>query len=229
MKSKLIVIVALTLATCLMGLAFLHVYYVNEGATGDLLWNGEEAYLIVSVGSLGYRLSCLQAPMEFLRAYFRAGVSSSDNRSSVFLVKITPDGIQRYETQHLSLSSVNPVGNNIYARSDGGFVKWSGTRFEPASSQELQLFNSRRESGPDFTNIDGWSKRCCLMNRAAESRFDIQMGTKSATLVVKQGIRDSNISVSLERQGQAPEKIWYLDQQAHKVSRAEYEQTFARR
>ena len=58
--------VGIVLITCVVASAFLHVYYVNEGATGDLLWKGEEAYLIVSVGSLGYRLSCLQAPMEFL-------------------------------------------------------------------------------------------------------------------------------------------------------------------
>ena len=67
------------------------------------------------------------------------------------------------------------------------------------------------------------------MSRAPEVEFEFQIGGKPVRLIVKQGERDSNITVSLEREGQVSERIWYLDQQPHRVSRAEYEQTFGKR
>ena len=33
--------------------------------------------------------------------------------------------------------------------------------------------------------------------------------------------------IDLIRAGEAPQRIWYLDQRTHRVSRAEYEKTFS--
>jgi hypothetical protein len=132
--------VAIVLIACVVASAFLHAYYSRHGASGDLLSNGEQGYLFLSVGTRGYRLSYLQSPDEYLRAHFRAGVSVSEVQSSIFALRITPDGIQRYEPQPLLLSEIDPVGGNIYARSKGVLVKWSGAQFEPASGEELQRF-----------------------------------------------------------------------------------------
>jgi hypothetical protein len=220
------IIVTIVLIACVIVSAFLHVYYIRDGASGDLLSNGEEAYLFLSVGTRGYRLSYLQSPIEYLRAYFRTGVSASEEHFSVFAIRITSDDIQRYEPQPLSLGAIDPVDSNIYARSNGALVKWSGAQFEPASTEELRRFQLRHISGPDFTNVDGWSKRCCLMSRAPEVEFEFQIGGKPLILIVKQGERDSNITVSLKREGQVPEKIWYLDQTPRRVRRGEYERIF---
>jgi hypothetical protein len=89
----------------------------------------------------------------------------------------------------------------------------------------------------DFANFNGWSRRSFIFNKGMDARifneggdinFEIQLDGRTQVLTVTHGERGNYFSVSWERQGQGPQKIWYLDLRPHRVSKSEYELAFGK-
>jgi hypothetical protein len=225
-SSKTILVVTIILVSVVTSFTFRDVFYIRDLASGDLLWNKDTAYFFLHAGSLGYQLSYLRYFGDLITGLFGAVPLPTDQTSSVLVLEIEQDRVQRFQTSSLSLDVFTPIDQDIYSASGGIVFKWSGTHFEHASDQEVQRFRANKNYAPDFTNVDGWSKRCCVLERAEKSTFDIQLRDGPATLVVK---RDGiwSISVELARKAGSAERIWSLDERSGKVSRASYKQVFA--
>jgi hypothetical protein len=236
-KKKTVEVSLLALVGCVLLLASVSVRYtIRSGANGDLLWHGQEAYLILEVGSLGYRSSYLRYFAEAITAFFNVPVPATNRTSQTIVFRFTPSGSEHFENESLLLGpEIAPLNDTIYADSDRGLVKWSGRHFEPTSTEEQQRFVTRSVSGPDFANFNGWSRRSFIFNKGVDARifnaggnveFEIELAGKPAILAVTHGENGDYYSISWNRQGQESQEIWHLDLRPHSVSKPEYETAF---
>jgi hypothetical protein len=159
--SLVIVIVA---ATILAG--SIHVYYLRSDAVGELFWNQREAYLFVQISDTGYRMTYLGLLGETAREVFPFAVPKPENNHfSVVVLRITPNSVDRYATDNLQISQIEPFEQTLYSAnllSGTGLMKWSGTRFETATQEEATRYYGNAKSlpsGPSYDDVQGWSKR----------------------------------------------------------------------
>lgn len=239
-RRKTMVVTISAVIGCLLLLASVTISYtIRSGANGDLFWHGQEAYLFLEVGSLGYRSSYLRYFGEAITAFFNVPVPATDKKSQTIVFRFTPVEFKRYDTEVSLLGpEMAPIDDIIYARSDQGLVKWSGKLFEPANAEEQQRFVTRSVSELDFLNIDGWSRRSFIFNKGVDEKilsgggdvkFEIQLDGKPEIFTVTHGEERDYLSVSWEPQGKGAQKFWYLDLRPHKVTKSEYELAFGKR
>jgi|SRR5271157_5922019 len=204
--------------------AILHLYFIEEDSGALLLWNKDKAYLIMHVGGLGYRMSYLRYVPELImeRLYYVPPPDAKNEYAVIF--EITPETFHRFDFQNEDLRCVDAMGQFIYCGSEKrGFVKWTGSKFEPASPEKPHEL-MRANLPFNYDNIHGWSKRSDL----PDGKTVIELGGKQVTLV-RTGVEGKEIAVDLLLPGRSPERIWYLDERAHKVSKAEYDRVFGKR
>jgi len=209
----------------ILGLAaMLHLYAIREGCGALLLWNKDKAYLIMHVGGLGYRMSYLRfVPEPILeRLYYVPPPDAKIDYAVIF--EITAETVHRFDFQNENLECVGAMGPFIYCGSEKrGFVKWTGSKFEPASPEKP--YELMRANLPySYDNINGWSKRGYLPY--GETLIDL--GGKQVTLV-RTGVEDKEIAVEILRPGQPPQRIWYLNERVHWISKAEFDAVFTKR
>jgi hypothetical protein len=228
----------------------LKVYIIRTDSRGALLWNADNAYFFIGMADRGYRFSYLRYLAEELRESLPFGASSpSDNHFSALVLHVTPDSVQRYSTDNFWLGSdPDPFQGELYAGNmlpSGGFMKWSGTHFEPATPEEAEKFHEYAISlpkgppaGPNYDNVEGWSKRTLAGEIVSESptnpvekdsKVMIEVDGNQVTFVMNSGYVSQEAYIDLIRPGQPPERIWHLDEHPHRVSRAEYYKIFGNR
>lgn len=242
-----IVPVAVIFATVLAALSLFKVYYVGSGVGGTLLWNGDEAYIFLGLSERGYRLSYLGYLFEAVKEAFPFGASSpSDKHSSVEVLRITPDTVQSYVADNINAGGMfDPFGKNVYTRdmNTGVLMKWSGKRFEPAGQEDQQAFEEASSAGnvppgPRYDNAQGWSKRAVVGDIIEKSpnayvendvKVAVTIGGVPLTFNMNSGYIDHQAYIDVSRPGEAPKRIWSLDERSRRVGSAEYERIFARR
>lgn len=243
------VIRAAIVAAALVGLLlFSDVYYIQDQAWGDLFWNAESAYVFIGIDSRGSPYSLLGFAVEVVREMFPFGASAPrDRHSSVVVLRITPDSVQRYSQDDFWLSTITPFQGVLYTNNrlhDRESVKWSGFQFEPTTPDEdskfIEYFRSSpelRPKGPSYDNLQGWSKRAVAGEVVSESstvsvekdaRVTIELNGKPLTFVMNSGFLTQEAYIDFMRPNQPPERIWYLDERSHRVSKTEYERMFPR-
>jgi hypothetical protein len=153
----------------------------------------------------------------------------SDLSCSVLTLRISQQTIEPYTTHDLCLGDYRFVTGDIYSRSwiDGSLWKWSETAFVRASGDEERDYNPVAPGGSSgFDNVNGWSERSGLGGGVRDGyEVPFTLGREKFSLVTRQGaLRE--VSIDLIRPGQAPQKIWSLDQGTRRVSKAHYEQIF---
>ncbi len=241
--------VVFALVVVLVLLMLLKVYYVRNESWGWLFWNGESAYVFIGLDSRGHRFSYLGLAVEEIREIFPFGASApTDDHSSVVVLHVSPDLVQRYSIDDFWLGRVQPFRGMLYAGNmlpDGGFVKWSGTHFEPTTPEEAKRYHEYAiklpkgpPAGPSYDNIEGWSKRTVAgqvvsksptVSIERDSKVRIEVSGKQLTFVMNSGFISHEAHIDLIRPGQPPERIWHLDEKPHRVSRVEYDQIFRKR
>jgi hypothetical protein len=149
---------------------------------------------------------------------------SDHQRSSLIIFHIIPGNIRRYVADDLYLHPYLPIAGSIYANRQGTVVKWSGGEFAPvAADQQVRFFDLIINKSPrEFSDVDGWSKREGLSGFDAENKYDLEVGGRTITLVVKTTHVNDKLSIDLIEPGRAPQQVYYLDQRPHGVSSAEY-------
>ncbi len=228
-------------------LASVRVYYVRTEPSGDLFWNADNAYIFIGLNDQGRSFNYLGFAVEELREIFPFGASAPSNKhSSVLVLHVTPNLIQTYSTDNFWPTGITPLEGFLYTGDmlpGGALMKWSDTHFELATSKErtklqLALQGSRIPPTPSYNNIEGWSKRPVVGEIVSESptvsvekdaKVTIELGGKQVTFVMNSGFITHKAYIDLIRPGQPPERIWSLDEDGHRVSRAEYERTFRTR
>ncbi len=236
-RSKLIFCI-IALGVLLLVFSILQVYVVRDAAGGTLFWSDDQGYLFLNVVNRGYRFSYVGYICEFIKEALRGVPSPDDHHSSIIVFQLTPGGVQRYTNEGLNPGVFWMVDNTICVRDldSGELWEWTGMRFDRASKQVEQSLETQQQSfrladhpsGPDFDNMYGWGGRYSILNGPYERKFTIQVHGKQITVAAKGGFGGGVAYIDFVRPNQTPEKIWYLDEHTRRVSKAEYEQFFAK-
>jgi hypothetical protein len=205
-----------------------------------VLWNQDEAYLFMSVARRGLHVSYLGYAGVIFREYLNGVREPDDERKSVVVIEITSSAVEQHvlevadSTPGMDPGSYTPIEGRIYANYPGigGLCRWDGDRFEPATGEEQRRLDGiNRLTSRDFDNVNGWSKRT-FVPAPSDYQFEVRLG-EHGTLRIRNRRLDragnGGVSIDLQRPGQAPHRIWYLDGRPRTVSRIEYEQLFGRR
>lgn len=240
MKSKNLIIISIIVVVALP--AVLKRYTVRSEGSGELFWNAKEAFIFESVSQRGSRFSYWGYFFEAVREIFPFGASSPKNSHFyVVVLRITPTFVQRFTTDDFWLGGVYPFDGSLYAGNllpGGALMRWSGSQFQRPGDEEVKRFYANSQflpPGPSYDNLAGWSKRTAAGEVIRESPTrdiekdslaTITVGGMSVTLVMNSGFISNEAHIDLLRPHQAPERIWYLDQRPHEVSRSEYKAMF---
>jgi hypothetical protein len=229
MKKKMMVsVVTLILIATLVAIAQVHVYRVRDNSDEELLYSNDEAYLFIGVSSRGYRLNGLQYLFSLVKDQVGGVTLPEDNHSSIVVLRLVPNQVQRYTVDDISLDFYAPFENRIYANRHGELWRWAENHFELVNTDERQrLEHAGMTLDTSFTNVGGWSKQQSLTHRRiGESEFPMTVGGTPLTLVVNVGYKASEASIGLRRPGQSDERLWYLDEKTRSISKSEYEKLF---
>ena len=200
----------------------LKMYYVRDDSGVDILWNKSEGYL--------FHFSYMEYPMVAMLQYFGNIRPPDDDHSSITVLQVTPSAVQRHVAEGTSLDFYTPFDQTIYANRQGVLWKWAGDRFKQATAEEQRKVDgTNRLSAQAFTDVHGWSSLPRVTIGPPEVTVKMELGGQALTLLVKRGYNDSNISLDLLRPGDAPKRIWFLDEQPRRVSKTEYEHSFEKR
>ena len=182
----------------------------------QLLWNSSEAYLVVGVTRLGWRMPAAMILLGFV-APFGLPVTNSDHAVTMF--RIGPERVDRYLAEHMNIGMFGAKNGRL----SSGVWRWDGDHFERVPPAEGGRVRNDRE----FSDIDGWSKRTLPLGNAPSEgwRVPFKVGSQSAALIVG-GALSERTTIELERNGGARERLWSLDERPRSASRAEYEALF---
>lgn len=221
-----------------------HTYYVRQANEGELFWNSDGAYLFFNSEEEGYRFTYAGLALEFAREAFPFGSSSPQaSRHSLTVLHVGRDSVQRYFFPDFAASTIEPVAGNLYASnllSRSSVMKWAGTHFEAATPNELQRFYASVNSlpsGPSWDNVAGWSKRTVAGDITPESAGAITEADTTVTaeiqgaplkFVMNSGYLTQLAYVDLLRAGEAPERIWHVDERPRRISTSAYKNEFPR-
>lgn len=217
----------LALLLLVIVLSFLHVYYIGGSGDGDLLWNGNEAYLFVHGERRGYHVSYLGYLPELVKGYFGVIGSPDDESQFTLVIRMTPSKTERCEEKG-EFHYFTPINNNIYAgHNDENLWKWTGSHFEKASIEEQRkLSGIQRLSNKDFNDANGWSGRYSITSKIKE-QFPITLGGSQLTLeVTTLNLSEGDVSVDVMRPNRPPETIFNRNGQPRRVRKSEYERAF---
>jgi hypothetical protein len=227
-SKKAIAVVVLVIA--ILALASFNMYYVRDDGGVDVVWNKSEGYLFLSVVRRGFHFRYIAYPIVAILKYFGYIRLPDDRHSSITILQVTPSAVQRYMSEGISLDFYTPFEQTIYANRQGVLWKWAGAHFEQATAEEQRKFDGTTAlSAQAFSEVHGWSSLPRVTSGPPEVAVKMDLGGQPLTVLVKRGYNDSDISIDLLRQGDAPERIWSLDEHPQRVTRTEYEHSFEKR
>jgi hypothetical protein len=248
-RTKVIVVVAI-IAGAIIAAASLRIYFIREDSGGDVLWSANDAYVFIGVSRRGFRVSYLEYPWAILRGYLHSVRLPDDDLGSLIVIRVTPSATERHVVDLKDRAPgsgpglYTPFEGRIYANYPalGGLCRWSDDHFERATEDESRRLVS--SNFPDvkgwsnrifgltawpLDNVNGWSKRGIGSGPENFARITVDVGGRF-TLSEKSDAVDStgyaSVSIYLQRPGQAPERIWYLDGHPRRISRVEYDRMF---
>lgn len=237
---KRFLIVLLLMAGIFFSLAYAKLYVVRGGAGGVLYWNKNEALLFMEEDLSGAHMSYLRYALEPFLVSLGDVRSPDDGRCSrIVVIRITDKDVDTYETDLDRYVEDSYCGRNIsifdgriYADFPGKsrLFKWSGTHFEPASTEELRAFDAQRRMAAarphpwEFDNLDGWSMRS--LGQTPPKYQLVLNGQPVAILFLGKTWPPRPQSVDLIRSGQSAQAIWSFDGRPHRIGKAEYENAF---
>jgi hypothetical protein len=155
--AKTIQFIALIFIAFLMVLALTPTYRIQNGASADLLWNKNEAYIFVNTYHKGWQMSSLHYLGATLREYFNTGTPYAEKQTSILVLHLNGDRVDQYAVKNISLDFYTPWEGSIYANSNGSLMRWTGSSFEKASSGDQEKFNNAKQHRSLGATEDGWT------------------------------------------------------------------------
>jgi hypothetical protein len=236
-KKKNKVIVLGVLAAALAASAFLKVYFLTSYPGAMLFWRGDEAYLFLAAGHIGYRFSYLEYPLERILEFFYVMPSPEHRRGSMIVIHVTPSVVERHiddDSDDIATGPnfMTPFEDGFYAMCEGAVLcKWTGNGFEPATEEErrrLDGVNRLVRGSMDNQIVNGWHVRQSF--RSPGDHFEVEVG-KNLVISVQNHATDVRaypwVSVDLLRPGKAPENLYNVDGTPRRVSKSEYNSVFS--
>jgi hypothetical protein len=227
------------LLVALIAAAILNIYFIRNDSGGDFLWNADEAYLFIPVARRGLHTSYLAYPWVLFAESLYAPPFPDDQAVSVTVIRVTQSTVERHLVNVADPSpgttpgEYTPFEGRIYANCPelGGLCRWTGERFEAATTDEQREFGVggiEHLKVLEIDNVNGWFKKGMPGNG---HQFTADVGGKFS-LLVKNEAGDAReyprISIYLQRPGRVPERLWYLDGTPRRVTRSAYKHAFQR-
>ena len=209
------------------GLSLLQTYTVRNDRHGaQLLWNDREAYVFADTSRVGWRLSYAALGLSIARYAFGAATPPDDKRVAVTVLQIHPSKIEQRVLERSQVGQYGLWNGRIFSPGAG---LWSGTSFEPLNAEQQAAARQAKILYNDFSNVDGWSGRCCIMHRQiGETVFPMDLGGHRMVLVVGDDASGTWTSIAVRKDDEPEREIWRLDQRPRRVSAAEYSSIFGR-
>lgn len=137
-----------------------------------------------------------------------------------------------------SMNYLEYIGENFWELVDGTLMcgdlvtltrwEWAGDRFVTVSPQDVgALPKAQSDPGPDYDNINGWSKRCCFLGGYG-STYTFSLNGTPLSLITKREDID-RLSVDLVKPDGERQTIWVLDGRTHTVSKGTYDRVFGKK
>jgi hypothetical protein len=199
-----------------------------------LLWNSEEAYLFANWSRAGYHFTCFQYLFGYIPAFFGANHTYDDTRTSIIVIRVTPDRIDRHVVER-NFSDLNgdrgfrvyfPFGETIYGFDGRDPWKWDGAQFVGARLEDpvrAEVANSA-PSRQDFQNVNGWSAHHELP--AWPARSSIKLDAKPINFFVKTNDSRGELSLDVQLSNETPQSVLRVNRNLHLVSNTEYRTMF---
>jgi hypothetical protein len=182
----------------------------------QLLWNKNEAYLFIGQNLVGWRLSYVMLAVSMLSPY---GPPSQNVKQRMTVVRITPSTIERRQIDGMLPPDLAAAEGRVATY---GGALWTGTEFE---SQGGRLYGKLKHmQSPNFSDVDGWSKRTLIL--PGERTIDIEIGNQTFRLLST--LDSGNPVLDLDRGDGKRERLWSADGGSRWLSAREYDALFAR-
>jgi hypothetical protein len=234
-KKMLVVLSIIILGIALTSFLRMYVYVIRSDSGGSVFWKADEAYIVASGSSRGYRFRYITYPWIALKEYLNAPPFPDEHRVSDIYVRITPSSVERQEVDFGTNTGntprlFTPFDDGLYAQCPGVVLcKWIGNQFRRATEEEQKKIGGTDglNQDPRKDAINGWKVRS--FPYLPGEHFDIDVG-KTFTITAKNqaapGRVYPSISVDLLRPGQIPENIYNVDGVPRRVNESEYKQIF---
>src|SRR5688572_3308699 len=202
------------------GLSLLPTYTVrNDRHHAQLFWNDRDAYVFADTSRVGWRLSYAALLVSIARYAFGAATPPDDKRVAVTVLHIQPSKIEQHVIERSHVSEYGLWDGRIFSPSAG---LWSGTSFESLSAEQQTAARQAKILYNDFSNVEGWSGRCCIMHRKiGETVFPMDLGGHRVVLLVRDDASGTWTSIAVRKDDEPEREIWRLDQRPHLMSAAE--------
>jgi hypothetical protein len=235
MRDRIIAAIAITFLSLALTIPFLHVYFIREDGSGEVLWNANEVYCFIAFSRRGLEVNYIRYPWFAFTENFGAVEAPDFNSRYLVAIHVTSSGVEQHtfplKDRAPGPTEYTPHRGWIYANDPaiGGLCRWAGDRFEPATPEEqIEFLGVSRLSSQEFQNKDGWSKRGFGAG-SDDYNFLIDVGDKFKlairNLAVHQNGRGT-LLIDVMRPGKAPARILDRRIRWQKVSSAEYQRAF---
>jgi hypothetical protein len=196
-------------------------YYIrDDDSDATLLWRGDEGYLFIGTNRRGWSGNYVWWLEGTLEEFLGGVIPPRAAKPSVVVLRVTPQEVKRYVAEGLEPGICTPFEKTIYYGYSNGFLwKWTGMRFEKATAEEQQRFDSARSG-------DGsWSETTKVLSRADnEPRFTVELSGKPLVLVARRS--GFKRTIELQLPNREPQTIWSLDRHPRRATKAEHQQVF---
>jgi hypothetical protein len=214
---------------------FLKLHLVRDGVKNSvLLWNSEEAYLFATWSRVGYHFTCFEYLVGYIPAFFGVNHTYDDVRSSIIVIRISPDGTSRYVVERnyvydhgdRGFRAYFPVGQTIYAFDGGDPWKWAGTHFERVRPGEPYPVKAITDTSvqQEFQSVDGWSARRDISSWLAKST--IELDNKPISFFLKRDSSGDELSLKLQLPNAALQSLLHVNRNLHLVRTSTYKTMF---
>ena len=238
MRHRIILAIAIVIFATALTVPFFYVYFLREGASGDVLWDSTEAYFFIGFSRRGLEVNYVRYPWFSFVEGFGAVESPDDDCGFLLVIHVTSNGVEDHVIQLKNrIPGSGPNGYAVYSGqiyasfpAIGGPSRWDSDHFTPATGPEqLELLRLGGLSQQDFQNRQGWSKRGFSAGPVAYNET-IHVGNKFNLTMHNFATRQNGrgtLIIDVMRPGKGPERILERSIRWEKVNRAEYAKSFS--
>jgi hypothetical protein len=205
----------------------------EHGNDAELLWRQDEALLFINASRTGWSGNIFQWSWQVGRNYLQLPTQIRKTAISVVVIRLTSIDVERYVFENTGIGSVAVFDDRIYAAVAGGpdrgsLAKWSRVRFEPVGADERQRVAAGKipcsQPGCEFSDVRGWSHRCCVLSRIyeGETKFPMMVSGQQLVLTVSADPEHGSTTIDLQRVNRGTQRLWSVDEGARRVTADQY-------
>jgi hypothetical protein len=190
--------------------------------SAQLMWDSKQALLFIGVGELGRRETLVQLGFELVFNFFGGVFEPANSSHAVVAFRYRNGELEKHVLEGTRINSYTAFDCQIY---NAGGDRWTGSRFEKATAEEVERFYANMRGYDTFHPNCGWSEQHGVLTRPElEIHFPMQIGGEGVELIVQ---RYGQIkSIQLLKADKSVLDVWHLDESLQCVTKEQYERAF---